>query len=153
MSSKNPFDFSDLFKQMDPASMARQFQEMLANSPVANLDPGAIAESQRKNMETLMQANQAAVSGAQNLLQRQSEMMQAALSEAADAVKSLSESEPAELAEKNIDLIENAMTKSMSNFSEIAEMIEGIYEEMSEKVEQRMKENLEELKDTLAKAK
>ena len=153
MSSKNPFDFSDLFKQMDPASMAQQFQEMLANSPVANLDPGAIAESQRKNMETLMQANQAAVSGAQNLLQRQSEMMQTALAEAADAVKSLSESEPAEFAEKNIDLIESAMTKSMNNFSEIAEMIEGIYGEMSEKVEQRMKENLEELKDTLAKAK
>ena len=133
--------------------MAQQFQEMLSNAPIANLDPGAIAESQRKNMEALMEANQAAVSGAQNLLQRQSEMMQAALSEAAGAVKSLSESEPSELAEKNIDLIEEAMTKSMSNFSEIAEMIEGIYGEMSEKVEQRMKQNLEELKETLAKAK
>ena len=133
--------------------MAQQFQEMLSNAPIANLDPGAIAEAQRKNMEALMEANQAAVSGAQNLLQRQSEMMQAALSEAAGAVKSLSESEPSELAEKNIDLIENAMTKSMSNFSEIAEMIEEIYGEMSEKVEQRMKQNLEELKETLAKAK
>jgi phasin family protein len=153
MSSKNPFDFSDLIKQMDPAKMASQFQEMLSSSPIANLDPEAIAESQRKNFETLMQANQSAITGTQQLLQRQSEMMQAALQEAAQAVQSMSETEPSELAEKNIDLIENAMTKSMDNFSEIAGMIENIYGDMSEKVEQRMKQNLEELKETLSKTK
>ncbi|MGB5706081.1 MAG: phasin family protein [Arenicellales bacterium] len=153
MSNKNPFDFSDLIKQMDPTKLAQQFQEMLSSLPVANLDPSAIAESQRKNFETMMQANQAAVSGAQSLLKRQAEMMQTTLSEGAQAVQSLSDSEPSEMAEKNTELIENAMKKSMDNFTEIAGMIEGIYGEMSEKVEQRLKENLDELRDTLAKTK
>ncbi|MGI9319761.1 MAG: phasin family protein [bacterium] len=153
MSSNNPFDFSDLIKQMDPAKMAEQFQEMLSKSPITNLDPSTIVESQRKNMETLMQANQAAVSGAQTLLQRQSEMMQTAFTEAAQAVQSMSDTEPSELAEKNIDLIESAMSKSMENFSEIAGMIEDIYGEMSDKVEQRMKQNIDELRQTLTNAK
>ena len=151
MSQNNPFDFSKLFTQMDPAKMATQFQEMLAGIPFAHIDPAVFAESQRKNFETLIEANQAAVSGAQTLLQRQSEMMQNALTEAADALKTAAGSDSVETAKKNADQIEVSVERAMDNFTEIAGMVQQVYSEVSEKVEQRMKENIDELRENLSK--
>lgn len=147
----NPFDFSNLFEQMNPENMAEQFQKMLSGASFGNMDTSALTETQRKNWEALLQANQAMVSGGQALMKRQSEMMQQALQEGADAIQSMSSANPDEIVAKNTELVEQAMGKAMVNFTEIAGMIQQTYDDVSEKVEIRMNENIKEFRETISK--
>jgi phasin family protein len=110
-------------------------------------------ETQRKTLESIKQANETAVSGAQSLMERQTEMMQQAMADAAKAMQNLSESEPSEVVSENAALVEGAVKKSMENFGEIADMIQGIYTEISDQVERRMEESVNEMKESLAKTK
>lgn len=151
MNEKSPFDFEQLMKQFDPAEVTRQFQQMFASSPFSHLDPEKMMESQKKTVETIKEANMTALNGAQKLMKRQSEMMQQAMAEAAGAMKDLSEAEPGKVAEEQTAMVEGAVKKAMENFEEIAEMIEGIYTEVSGKVEQRMEQSVQELHDAIAK--
>ena len=160
MSNDDPFKLNELLANMNPEKMAEQWQEMLKKSPLSNMDINTIAEFQRKNTETLIQANQAAVKGAQSMIEKQSRVMQEMISEATQrfseqeftgqglhAASSGSGSE----AEENAKLIEQAVKNSMSNFSDIVETMQGTYSEMSDLVEKRMEENLTELKESLSK--
>jgi phasin family protein len=153
MSDNPKFDFETLFKQFDPNQMAKQFQEMFANSPFGDMNTTDLMETQRKTLESIKQANETAVSGAQSLMERQSEMMQQAMADAAKAMQNMAESEPAEAASDNAALVEEAVKKSMENFGEIADMIQGIYTEISDQVERRMEESVNEMKESLAKTK
>jgi len=153
MSENTKFDFETLLKQFDPAGVARQFQEIIANSPLGNFDPADMAESQKKTLEAIKQANEAAISGTHSLMTRQSEMMQQAMTDAAEAMQNLANAEPSEVANENVAMMESAVKKSMENFGEIAEMIEGIYSEISGKVEKRMEESVEELNEVIRKTK
>jgi hypothetical protein len=126
---------------------------MLQKSPLSKMDVSTISELQRKNAETLIQANQAAVKGAQSLIEKQSRVMQEMISEAtqiftkqgANPQSSGSGIEP----EENVKLVE--IEKSMSNYSDIVNTMQNTYSEMSDLVEKRMQENLEELKESLSK--
>ena len=105
MPAKNPFDFSDLFNQADSANMIKQFQEMFTNSSSALFDSTAIADSQRKNFQAMVEVSQAAISGSQALLQKQTEMMQKAVSEATDAMKATAASNPDEVAVNSAEAV------------------------------------------------
>ena len=141
----------DLFSQFDPANMARQFQEMLANSPFSQFDTQAIVDAQSRNLEAMKKANETAVSGARTMMQRQAEMVQQAMVEAGEAAKKLSDTQPEDLAKENIRLVEEAMQKSMKNFSEINQMAQGVYADLSKQMEARIEESMQELKDAIAK--
>ena len=152
MSTHNPFDPAEIMRNMDPAKLASQFQEMLASSTFASLDAAALADIQRKNMEAMFAASQASVSGMQSVLQKHSQMMQKAAAEAADAIKAASESGPEEVARKNTEAVEQALKTAMDNFSEIASMVQQGYSEIAENVAQRMQQNLEELRESISKS-
>ena len=149
MPTNNPFDFSAFMAELDPDRMTARWQEMLKASPLAGLDLDALAESQRKNVESLMKANETAANGARDLLERQSAMMQQALTEATAAINEFSQSEPADALNKNAARVEESVRRSMDNFGEIATMMQESFGEISAQVEQRLQENLEELKRAL----
>ena len=151
MSDNSKFDFEALFKQFDPTHMAKQFQQLMATSPFSNFDSADLVETQRKTLESIKQANEAAVAGAQSLMERQSEMMQQAMTDAAEAMNNIAATEPAEVVSEHAAQIEAAVKKSMENFAEIGGMIQGIYAEISEQVEHRMDQTAEEMNDALAK--
>jgi hypothetical protein len=155
MSNDDPFKLNELFANMNPEKMAEQWQEMLQKSPLSKMDVSTIAEFQRKNAETLIQANQAAVKGAQSLIEKQSRVMQEMISEATQrfAEQGLDPQSPGSgnESEENVKLVEQAIKKSMSNFSDIVDTMQNTYSEMSDLVEKRLEQNLEELKESLSK--
>ena len=152
MKEKNPFDFEQLMSQFDPAKVAEQFQQMLANPPYSQLNVAKLMESQKKTLESIQKANVTAVSGAQQLMKRQSEMWQQAMTDAGEAMQKLSAAEPTEAGKEQAATIEAAVKKSMENFEEISAMIGDIYNDISGQVEERMEQTVQELQDAIASA-
>jgi phasin family protein len=90
----------------------------------------------------------------QSLFQRQTEMVKQVLEEASGAVKALgSVSDPQEAAEKEIKLIEDSVSKALTNFSEISEMVRKTQDETTKLVTDRFNESLTELRASIAKLK
>ncbi len=117
-STNNPFDFTSLLKGFDPQAFFKQMQGGFSAYQLPNFDSGAFMESQKKNMEALVSANQAAFAGTQELFKCQSEMLQQAMADATDAAKGLAgSSNPQDLAEKQAELLQSAMEKALCNYA------------------------------------
>ncbi len=151
--TKNPFDLSDLLKKYDPQVIIKQFQDAISGLNVPNVDTKALLESQQKNMETLINANQAALSGTQELFKRQAEMMQQALSDATEAAKELAGVgvDPKALVAKQTELIQTAFEKTLANSHEISDLVRKKQEEVAQVVTKRVTESLGEVKEAISK--
>ena len=57
--SNNPFDFTSLLKGYDPQAFIKQMQGGFSAYQLPNLDSAAFMQSQKKNMDALVSANQA----------------------------------------------------------------------------------------------
>ncbi len=154
MNTQNPFDFSKMFQQFDPAAITKQYQEFFGNFSSPNLDMSGLIEMQNKNVQTLTAANRAILEGTQALMQRQAEMVKQVLEEASDAAKSLGDVQnPQEAADKQIKLIEASFSEALSNFAEINEMVKNTQNETSKLVAARFNESLEEFRANVGKLK
>ena len=154
MTTKEPSNFADLTKRLDPAALADKYKELLGKLNLPNLDTKALIETQRKNIQALTDTNRAILESTQSLFQRQTEMLQQVLEEAPEAVKSLGSSKgPQEAADKQIKMIEDSVSKALANFSEIVEMVRKSQDETTKQVSTRFNESLEELRMSIAKAK
>jgi len=154
MTTKEPSDLANLIKRLDPTALTEQYKELFGKLNLPNLDTKALIETQRKNVQTLTDANRAILENTQSLFQRQTEMLRQMLEEAPEAVKSLGSSKsPQEAAEKQIKMIEDSVSKALANFSEIVEMVRKSQDETTKEVTTRFNENLEELRSSIAKAK
>jgi len=147
MTTNNPFDFTSVFAQFDPQKIAKQMQDSM------KFDFDAIKDAQNKNLELLMNTNKAIAEGSKALLERQAQMIQQSMTEAAEAAQALANSgSPEEVAKKQADLMQAAYEVALKNSNEISEMAKKTQDEVAEKVNARIKEGLQELKDTIAKA-
>lgn len=151
MSEPKKPDFQDFSQMFDVESMTRQFQDMLANSPFAQVDTDALMAAQQKNMAALQRAGEAAASGARQLMEKQARMLEQAMADGAGALEKLRSAEPSEALQQNAALVEQAMQKSFTDFGEIAETIQHTYTEVSRELENRMEQSLEELNQAIAK--
>ena len=115
--TKNPLDLTNMLKGYDPKAIMQQFQDAFGNVKLPNIDSKAMIEAQKKNLETLINANQAALTGTQELFKRQAEMMQQALSDATEAAKDLASAgvDPKALAAKQTELIQTAFEETLAN--------------------------------------
>ena len=154
MNTKTPFDFSEVFKQFDPASLNKQYQELWSNFSVPNLDMTGLIEAQKKNVQALTAANRSVLEGTQSLMQRQTEMVKQVIEEATEAAKSLGgAATPQEAAEKQIKLIEDSVGEVLANFSEIAEMVKNTQDQTAKLMTARFNESLTELRTSVGKVK
>ena len=154
MTTEEPSDVATLLKRLDPAALADKYKELLSKFNLPNLDTKALLDAQVKNIHAVADANRAILESTQSLFQRQSEMLKQALEEASEAAKSLGSSTTAqEAADKQIKMIEDSVSKALSNFSEIVGMLRKSQDETAKQVTDRFNENLEELRASLAKAK
>ena len=150
--TNNPFDFISLLKGYDPQAFLKQMQGGFDSYQLPNLDSGAFLESQRKNMEALVNANQAAFAGTQELFKCQSEMLQQAMADATESAKELaSSSNPQDLAEKQAELLQSAMEKALANSAELTELVKSSQEEVAKQVNERFLASTQELKDAISK--
>jgi phasin family protein len=148
----NPFDFTSLLKAYDPQAFLKQMQGGFSSYQLPNIDSDSFMESQKKNLETLMAANQAALSGTQELLRCQSEIMKQAMADASEAAKSLASStSPTEIAEKQTELVRAAFEKAVANSTELSELIKTNQEQVTALVNERFADALKEVKDSIKK--
>lgn len=146
MSTKNPFDFTEVFQQFDPKEVAQKIQDAF------KIDVTAIKTAQDKNMELLMTTNQAITDSSQALLKRQAEMLQQAMTEATEAAASLATpNSPQDVAKKQAEMLQAAYEKALANSTEISAMAQKTQEEISDKFNQRIADSLKEFEETIAK--
>ena len=144
--TNNPFDFTKAFEQFDPKELAEKIQEAF------NFDYSDMKAAQDKNLELLMSANKTLADSSQAFFERQAEMLQQAMTEATEAAKNLaSAGSPQDIAAKQAELLQAAYEKALANSTEISEMAQKTQAEISDKVNKRIEESMEEFKETLSK--
>jgi phasin family protein len=146
----NPFanvDFSKFdFSKFD-------FSKALGDLKIPGFDLEAAVTAQRKNIEALTAANQAAVQGLQAVAQRQAEILSQAISEISTVAQQLSSagSNPQELTAKQTELARKAFEQALANARELAEMVSKSNTEAFAIINKRVTESLQELKGIVAK--
>ncbi|MFC1681045.1 phasin family protein [Pseudomonadota bacterium] len=152
--SKNPFDFSEYFTQIDPKSVLDQWQKAFGQAQIPQVDTTALFETQSKNLYALISANQAIMAGARNLMQRQGELMQEALNDATKAMQDMGKvTDPGEAAAKQSELVQAALDKALANSREMSELIANNYQEAANAINERFSEALNEIKTAVSKNK
>lgn len=135
----NPFANLDLSKF--------DFSKILGNIKIPGLDLEAAIAAQRKNIEALNAANQAAVQGFQAVAQRQSEILLQAVNEISTAAQQLATvSSPQDLTSKQAELAKKAFEQALVNAKELAEIISKSNTEAFSIINKRVTESLNELK-------
>jgi phasin family protein len=112
------------------------------------LDVSKIAEAQRKNIEAITQANQAAFEGMQELAKRQTEILQKAASEWQAAMTEATNRESTNAAQR-AELAEKTLSKAFASMRELAETASKAQTQAWEVIQKRFQENLADLRDLL----
>lgn len=149
--SNNPFDFTKIFNQYDPATaMNEQMQKMFSQFSLPNVDSKALAEAQQKNLEAVTAANRAAVEGMQEMMKCQAKIMQEAIAESSNMVKNLKvPTDPAELSQKQSVIIDETMQKALANATDLGEIVTKTQKETSKLITERFDAAMKELKDSV----
>jgi phasin family protein len=154
MTTKETSDFADLIERLDPTALTEEYKELLGKLSLASLDTKALIEIQSKNVRALTDANRAVLESTRSLLQRQAETVTQVLEEASEAVKSLATAATLqEGAEKQMKMFEDSVSKALTNFFEVNEMVRKSQDETIKLVTGRFSENLAELRASIAKLK
>lgn len=142
------FDFTKILADLEPNKMVEQSTKILQDYKVPGVDTTAIMESSRKNIEALVVANRQAVEGLQAVVSRQGEILRETASETAVALKQLSSGgNPADVVSKQVELLNPALERVLSNARELAEMVQKSNTDAFETIKKRFDENLSELKE------
>lgn len=146
----NPFANMD-FGKFDLSKF--DMTKMLGDVKIPGFDMQAIVDAQRKNIEALTAANQAAVQGIQAVAQRQAEILSQAMSEVSSVAQQLagSASNPQEMTTKQAELVRKAFEQALANARELAEMVSKSNTEAFAIINKRVTESLQELKSLVAK--
>lgn len=147
-------DFTKMYADFDPAKMSDQVMKAMKGGSVETIDVNAVLEIQRKNMEALNKASQAAFEGAQAVAQKQAELFKAAFDQATSAAESLGKvSSPQDLAAKELDLCKAAYEASLANTKKVTDVVTKANDAAVKVLNARIAEAFEEMKGQMVKAK
>jgi phasin family protein len=117
-------------------TLGLDFTKLLQQFKIPGVDFSSIIERERKNIEALAQANRIAFEGWQNLVRRQSEILQDSMKRAADDAKN-------QTALKNgAELARSAFETALANMRELAEMATKSQKDAFEVIRKRVEENM-----------
>lgn len=147
MSTNNPFN---PFANVDLSKF--DLSKMLGDVKIPGFDMQAAIDAQRKNIEALNAANQAAVQGMQAVAQRQAEILSQAFSEISTVAQQLASvsNNPQELTSKQAEVARKAFEQALANARELAEIVSKSNTEAFAIINKRVTESLQELKTLLA---
>ncbi len=147
MSINNPFNpFANVdFSKFD-------FTKVLGDLKIPGFDMEAAMSAQRKNIEALNAANQAAVQGMQAVAQRQAEILGQAVNEISTVAQQLASAStnPQELTAKQAEVARKALEQALANARELAEIVSKSNTEAFAIINKRVTESLQELKSLVA---
>jgi len=144
MTDQFPFAFD--FGKMTEGFAHPAFEKFLKDGFPA-FDLTAMQETQRKNMNALLEANRTAISGYQALYKRQAEIFEAALAETKDRVAKL-QGQPMtpEAATQNLETMKATFEKALANIKEMAELAQSANTDAFESIKARTEEAFAEIK-------
>ncbi len=126
------FDFTRLLERMKLPGMP---------------DVAALTEANRRNLEALTAANRVAVEGAQAVARRHMEIMQQAMQEMTEGMRTFSSAEaPQAKAAKQAELVKQAYQHAVTNMQELRDLIQRSNSEALNLLNQRFMEAMDELK-------
>jgi phasin family protein len=126
----------------DPNPFA-DFVRIIDRFKIPGVDFSALAESGRKDMEALVEANKAAYQGLQALARKQAEMLTEAMNGIQEAARRGAGTTPGARAS---DLAREAYQKTLADMKELAEIVRKSQAEALTRVTDRAIEHLQELK-------
>jgi phasin family protein len=119
--------------------------ELLKQFQIPGLDLGKWADSQRENIKALQAANQAAVQGWQNLMTRQAEQLRESFEAWQQAIGASAKGDPAAVAQKQLEMGQQAFEKALANMRELAEIAAKAQSDAADIIRKRFEESLKEL--------
>lgn len=130
------------------------FTKVMADFKFPAMDVEAMLATQRRNIEVFSAANKVALEGAQAVAKRHMEIVQSAVAEMTEAMKSLASAEaPQAKAAKQAEIMKGAYEKAVANMRELADMIQRANGEALGLLNKRFSETLDEMKTMMEKAK
>ncbi|WP_233256032.1 phasin family protein [Falsiroseomonas bella] len=116
-------------------------------------DLESLAQAQRRNLEALSAANKVALEGAQAVARRHMEIVQSAMGEMTEAMRSMGGTEnPQERAARQAELLKAGYERAVGNMKEVADLIQKSNSEALALLNKRFAEAMDEIKQMAAKA-
>ena len=139
---------------LDPAKLSEELKNVLRGSKLPGVDVDALVASERKNVEALTEASRATFESMKAIGKRQIEIFQETMNEATKAYDALIKAgSPPDVVAKETDIAKEAFQKGLSNMHELAEMVTQAQREVMDRINVRVAESLDELKQMALKAK
>lgn len=141
MASKNPFpEFEFKWPNFD--------QSFWDKFSVPGMDANALMQSQKKNFEALVKANQKAAEGYQNLMRRQGEIMSETLGSLQESIAELMQANDGrELPKKQAELVEKTVGRALKHMKELAELAINANGDAFKVIQERAKESIAEMQE------
>jgi len=117
------------------------FAKLLSSLPVSNGGVKTMLECQMKNLRALEEANQHAIDAFHAVFARQNEILHAAIEASAKAA-----SAPQSALSRQAEIARTATEHTLENLCRMSEMIAAASEKAAAVLNQRVQENIEELK-------
>ncbi len=124
------------------AELGKMFEQF----QVPGLDMSALAESRRKDVEALMQANKAVFDGMQALASKQAEMFRQAMADIQEAAGSAGTDR-----QNQAELVRKAYEKTLADMKELADIARQSQMDALANISQRATQNMQEIRDLVQK--
>lgn len=141
MTHKNPFDASEMMKMFDPANMMSAFAPKKSSGP----DLSAIMESNKRNFDAMLAANQAAAAASQDFYQKQMAIFEEITKSATEKVAGLGTSSGIDAAEKQAEIYGAAVEKALAIMTELADKTGKANQEAFESVQAQIADAIKDL--------
>ena len=136
-----PFDADKMAEMFKVPDMSKMFETM----KLPGFDAQAMMETQKKNVEALVAANQAAAAGYQDFFKKQMAIFEETMHGAQAQIAAMGEGMGPDAAAKQAELYKVAFEKALANMTELAEAAKKANEEAFAIVSARVKESIAEL--------
>jgi phasin family protein len=131
---------------MDMFNAFGDLTKMLEQFKLPGVDTQEIVEARRKDIDALVQANQAAYEGMQALANKQSELLKTAMQDIQSAVQGAASGVGAGDPGKQAEIARKAYEKVLGDMKDLAEIARASQTDAMAKITQRGTEHLDEVK-------
>lgn len=139
-------------KKPEPETFTDMFSKFGRDLKMPAVDVDAIVSHHRKNLEALEKSIKASASGASSLVAKQREMIQSALHEITEAAQGMrAPGDPRELLTKQADFARRSFEAALKNAGEVAQIVRNSGTESVEILRQRIRESMQEIRDSYDK--
>jgi phasin family protein len=137
-------DFAQL--QADYGRLFGDFGKLFGNAKLPTFDVEGAMAAQRKNVEALTQANQAAIEGVQALAKRQAEIVREAVETYTKLAKEVAQLSAEERFAKQAEAAKEIFEEAIANIGELKEIVEKSQAQVTSVISKRLSDNFDEVK-------